>query len=212
MERTTAFKIFRKAAERKPGKWALHSRYVAGTAKILAEKSGLDGQKAFMLGLMHDIGRSLTDGQFQHIYDGYCLMSENELPECARICLTHSFPIQNIYSYVGQLDVEETVIHECQKLLGEVEYNEYDWLIQLCDALATDKGMVCLEKRFVDSVLKYGFNEYTLRKWKRTYQLKEYFEGKINGCVYDLKYFVESELSLQWMDLTEQEKNGADGL
>lgn len=52
--------------------------------------------------------------------------------------------------------------------------------------------MIHLEERFVDSVLKYGFNEYTLDKWRKTYQLKECFEERMGEGVYDLKSLTET--------------------
>ena len=186
-----AHRIFREQAEIKPGKWVTHSVYTASIAKVIAEKIGIESKKAFTLGLMHDIGRSLTDGQFRHIYEGYRFMLDCKLPECARVCLTHSFPVQNVYSYVGKLDVDQETIHACQKLLEEIKYTEYDMLVQLCDALATERGMIHLEERFVASVLKYGFNEYTPDKWRKTYQLKESFEARLGECVYDLKALAE---------------------
>lgn len=106
-----ALGVFKERAGIKSGKWVRHSVYTACIARVIAEKTGMDSEKAFTLGLMHDIGRSLTDGQFRHIYEGYRFMLDCKLPECAWICLTHSFPIQSVYSYVGKLDVEQEIIH-----------------------------------------------------------------------------------------------------
>ena len=38
--------------------------------------------------------------------------------------------------------------------------DDYDRLIQICDALATDYGFVILEKRFVDVTRRYGISSF----------------------------------------------------
>ena len=40
-------------------------------------------------------------------------------------------------------------VAQAELSVGCGEADEYDWLIQMCDALATDYGFVILEKRFV---------------------------------------------------------------
>lgn len=175
--------IFRKYTEDQQESWIKHSKNVAAVAQKIAKKSKLDEQRAYAYGLLHDIGRSRTKGQFQHIMYGYEMMMENGYDDIAKICLTHSFPIQNIYSYVGKLDVTQNEVEKYQKLLQNCVYDDYDRLIQLCDAISTDTGYVCIEKRFVDLVLKYGFNDFTIEKWKKTIEIKEYFERKTGTAI-----------------------------
>ena len=177
--------IFRQYTKDKHEKWILHSKNVAVAAKKIALQYGLNEKKAYSYGLLHDIGRSMTKGQFQHIMFGYEMMSEKGYVDIAKICLTHSFPIKNIYSYVGELDVKKEVIERYQILLQNCLYDDYDLLIQLCDALSTHEGYVYLEKRFVNNVFKYGFNNYTIEKWKKTIEIKDYFDKKV-GDVYEL--------------------------
>lgn len=72
------------------------------------------------------------------------------------------------------------------KLLSQVTYDEYDRLIQLCDALAMGTGFCLLEKRWVDVVMRYGPNEYMVPKWKATYEIKDELEKKMGISVYEL--------------------------
>jgi hypothetical protein len=37
------------------------------------------------------------------------------------------------------------------------------------------EGMTIIEVRIVDVTKRYGFNEYTLKKWDAIFKLKEYF-------------------------------------
>lgn len=158
--------------------WAKHSKNVAAAARKIARECGLDEQRAYAYGLLHDIGRSVTRGQFQHIKCGYELMMDQGYADIAKICLTHSFPIQNLDSYVGKIDVTGEEEAEYRRRLQDCIYDDYDRLIQLCDAISMDTGYVCMEKKFVSSAFKYGFNDYTIEKWKKTMQIREYFRRK----------------------------------
>lgn len=54
------------------GKWVNHSMNVAEAAKRIAEASGkLNVEKAFVCGLLHDIGRRTGIAAVRHIIDGY---------------------------------------------------------------------------------------------------------------------------------------------
>ena len=62
----------------------------------------------------------------------------------------------------------------------------YDKLIQLCDALSFPDGPTFLEKRLVDVVMRRGFNEFTVDKWKAFFKLKEYFDEKAGVDIYKI--------------------------
>lgn len=70
--------------------------------------------------------------------------------------------------------------------LKSIEYNGYDLLIQLCDALSTDKGFCILERKMVNSAIKFGVKDILVKKWESTLKLKEYFDRKTNCPVYSL--------------------------
>ena len=70
--------------------------------------------------------------------------------------------------------------------IKEAVYDDYDLLVQLCDGLAMPTGFCLLEKRFVDVALRYGTHPSTAPRWKRTLEIKAYFENKIGCSIYDL--------------------------
>ena len=75
---------------------------------------------------------------------------------------------------------------EIKKYIDSCRADEYDMLIQLCDALATDYGFVIVEKRFVDVALRHGLSSFTVEKWKAFMGTKVHFD-KLCGCiVYEL--------------------------
>ena len=68
----TALTELKKAGELNPGLWIKHSENVAAAAKIIADNcKNLDGNKAYILGLLHDIGRRTGIYAMRHIIDGY---------------------------------------------------------------------------------------------------------------------------------------------
>ena len=113
-------------------------------------------------------------------------MNEKGFNNIAKICLTHSFPLKIIESYTGKNDctVEET--NYLKKELEDYEYDDYDKLIQLCDALGSSEGIVLMEMRFVDVIKRNGFNEYTKEKWEAFDEIKNYFEVKCGKKIYEL--------------------------
>jgi hypothetical protein len=70
--------------------------------------------------------------------------------------------------------------------LSETEESDYDKLIKLCDYISLPSGFCLIEKRIVDIAMRGGFNEYTLPRWKSTFEIKDYFEEKIGKSIYSL--------------------------
>ena len=142
-----------------PGPWVKHSMNTGAAAKYIAEKvPGLDSEKAYICGLLHDIGRraGITDIP-THVYDGYKYCMEKGWDEVARICMTHSYlRMQDEFSYEPETEHEKDIK---DYIMNYGEPDDYDKLIQLCDSLATDYGFVILEKRFVDVTRRYGIME-----------------------------------------------------
>lgn len=182
-----AEKLLNKTEQHNPGAWIGHSKTVALCAKKIAEHcDNLDDDIAYVFGLLHDIGRCEGVTDMRHILDGYHFMTSLGYDDCARICLTHSFPYKNIRSYNGQNDctVEETEFIKC--FLDNTKYDDYDRLIQLCDALALPDGATYIEKRLVDVVMRRGFNDLTIPKWRAFLDLKDYFDKKTGTDIYKL--------------------------
>lgn len=175
-----------------PGLWDEHCRYVGRAARAIAERiPELDPEKAQVLGMLHDIGRRFGSTGNLHIADGYDFMMELGYPEVARICLTHSFPFQDIDSCFGSWNVDperdgNSARKRMGELLSQITYDRYDRLIQLCDALAMGTGFCLLEKRWVDVAMRYGPNQYMIPKWRATYEIKDELEKRMGISIYDL--------------------------
>lgn len=182
-----AEELLKEAEQMNPGDWVTHNQVTALCANIIAGNCpGMDEQKAYVLGLLHDIGRRAGASDLKHTIDGYKFMLEKGFDQSARICLTHSFPYKDIRSYNGQNDCLAEEVSFLKDYIESVEYDEYDKLIQLCDAMAYPTGPCCMEKRLVDVVMRKGFNDLTIPKWEEYLKIKRYFEEKINCSLEEL--------------------------
>ena len=87
-DRKTAEQAIREAYESNPGGWAEHSRYVAQACENIASHcKGLSGEKAYVLGLLHDIGRHAGVSSEKHLIDGYRYCSARGWNKAAQICI-----------------------------------------------------------------------------------------------------------------------------
>ena len=170
------------AAQLTPGPWEQHSISVAKNARLIAEKvEGMDCDKAYVMGLMHDIGRRAGIKGILHIFDGYDYMMSIKQEEIARICLTHSFPIKDVNTFFGKYDCSSEQKEFLAAFLKNSEYDNYDILIQLCDAISLPNGACIMEKRLVDVALRHGLPDFTLDKWKAFMNTKKHFD-ELCGC------------------------------
>ena len=182
-----AEKLLHDAEQRNPGSWIGHSNTAAFCARAIAERcDNINADTAYILGLLHDIGRREGVTDMRHIVDGYRYMKSLGYDICARICLIHSFPYKDIRSYNGQNDCATEETELIKSFLDNAEYDDYDRLIQLCDALALPDGATYIEKRLVDVVMRRGFNDLTIQKWKAFLDLKGYFDKKTVTDIYKL--------------------------
>lgn len=183
--RAEAERLLKEAESCNPGQWGDHSRVAAHCAeKIAAACEGMDAEKAYVLGLLHDIGRKFGVSHMKHISDGYTYMLSLGYDEVAKICLTHSFSIQNIHDYIGRFDIEDDKVRELEQALAAAEYDDYDRLIQLCDSLAGSEGVLDIEERMNDVKRRYG--SYPQEKWDANIRLKAYFEEKAGRNIYEV--------------------------
>ncbi|HBF0015233.1 TPA: HDOD domain-containing protein [Clostridioides difficile] len=183
------------AGKMNPGSWIKHSYNVANVAKLIAEQcENLNSEKAFVCGLLHDIGRRTGISSVRHIIDGYDYVISKGWDEVARVCLTHSFPVKDIEADIGNKDISKEQYDFINHYLNNLEYNDYDKLIILCDALADANGFCILEKRFVDTTRRYGIYPFSVERWNKTYEYKEYFEKIINKSIYTLLPNIEKSI------------------
>ncbi|MBD5515983.1 MAG: HD domain-containing protein [Lachnospiraceae bacterium] len=183
--RQEAERLLKEAGKCNPGPWEDHSRVTAQCAEKIARAcQDMDVQKAYVLGLLHDIGRKFGVKHLGHVYDGWQYMLECGYDEVARICLTHSFNEGKLEDYIGNFDISEQQIEEIEQALCGIEFDEYDMLIQLCDSIASAEGVVGMEERMNDVKKRYG--HYPQSKWDKNMELKNYFEQKSGSDIYEI--------------------------
>ena len=84
----------------------------------------MDVEKAYILGLLHDIGRKFGVRHLGHVYDGYVYMKSLGYDEVAKICLTHSFNNHTIDEYIGKFDVTDEELTIIKTELAKTIYDE----------------------------------------------------------------------------------------
>ncbi len=183
--RIEAERLLSEAEQCNPGPWGNHSRVAAHCAeKIAGLCDDLDAEKAYVLGLLHDIGRKFGVRHLGHVSDGYTYMMSLGSEEVAKICLTHSFCNQSMKAYIGEFDTSDEELELIHTALLRTVMDDYDRLIQLCDALAGSEGVLGIEERMDDVKKRYGC--YPQEKWDFNIRLKAYFEKKTGKDIYDV--------------------------
>lgn len=179
-----ALRLLKEAEAMNPGPWANHSRTAAHCAeRIAARCEGMNADKAYVLGLLHDIGRKFGVHYLKHVSDGYFYMMALGYDEVAKVCLSHSFNNQTVDEYIGMFDTTEDELQMIRSKLKEMVYNDYDKLIQLCDSIAGADGVMNIEDRMMDVKRRYG--TYPQAKWDANLALKSYFEEKMRQDLYE---------------------------
>ena len=181
-DRKEAMRLLKEAEQDNPGLWVLHSLSVAHCAEKIAKASGMDEEKAYVLGLLHDIGRKFGKRHLGHVSDGYSYMMKLGYGEAARVCLSHSFHCRKVDDYIGNFDTTDAELKLIRGRLSEMEYDDYDRLIQLCDAIGGTDGVMDMEERMDDVQRRYGY--YPEEKREENRKLKDCFEGKMHDDIY----------------------------
>lgn len=180
--REEAESILAAALEKNPGKWGAHSRKAAVSAEAIGRAAGLDPDRCYVSGLLHDIGRFKGQVQLAHIYHGWKYMEECGYPLIGRVCLTHSFAMQKLTAYGGAFDLTAEQIEEMRAALESIVYDDYDRLIQLCDNISGASGIMRMEDRIADIASRY--HHYPEEKRNRTLALVDYFNKKTGSDIY----------------------------
>ena len=181
-----ALKELEKGYEINPTRWVHHARFTGEAARNIALASGLDGEKAYVLGLLHDIGRRFGFSGIRHIVDGYNYAMEKGWDDVARISMTHSFA-ENIPTInPSMMDLTKEEYEFTKSYLASLEYDDYDILMHLCDNIALHSGYVLMEKRMVDISMRHGVHEGTVARWEKLFAIKEHFEKKMGKSIYSV--------------------------
>ena len=165
-----------------------HCNKVAKNAqKIASRTSDMNPELCFVMGLLHDCGR-IRDEKAEnrhHSWIGYQLMSSKGWSDIARICITHNFYEKGFE--VKSDNVCNDDISSCLKFLSQIEYNDYDYLIQLTDIL-NDMGTDCtIEYRFSSLANRYPISQDQIRQFSNIIKNRLlYFNAKCNCNIYEL--------------------------
>lgn len=194
--RKEAIELLKDGLVSNPGPWGKHCLTAAHCAERIASKCGdINSEKAYVLGLLHDIGRKFGVRHLGHVSDGFIYMKKLGYDEVAKVCLTHSFNNHSVDEYIGKFDVTDEELTIIKTELAKASYDEYDKLIQLCDCLAGAEGVLDIEQRMEDVKKRYG--SYPQTKWDSNIKLMHYFEDKMKENIYvvcDKDSFVPNEI------------------
>lgn len=165
-----------------------HCQAVAQIAKTIASKTAyLNSDKAEIMGLLHDCGRIVDEYALHkhHGIVGYHLMNKKGWSELAKISVTHNFPIKDFD--IDLMPHPRSDMIYTKKLLSEWEYNDYDKLIQLADAL-NNLGQTCsIENRYKSISARYKVPYENLLPIINKYnELKQYFDEQCKINIYKL--------------------------
>ena len=69
-----------------------------------------------------------------------------------------------------------------ETMLKNTVLDEYDKLIQLCDAMSGSEGVMNMEDRMNDVRRRYGY--YSQQKWDSNMTLRKHFEEKMGMDLY----------------------------
>lgn len=169
--------------------WRAHSFGVARLAeKIAARTSFMDPYRAYVSGLLHDIGKRWNEyGENTfHPLSGYHYMSAFGFKEVARTCLTHSFLVRG--SRKNLMPNPDNLVAEAARLVRPLRYDDYDRLIQLCDWL-NDCGTDCtIEFRARSLIRRYSElpERRTMVLADAAQRLKARFDRVCGGDIYEI--------------------------
>ena len=165
-----------------------HYQNVAFIASRIAEYSGLNVEKAFVLGLLHDYGEYIeaSTPETFHGTAGYDEMMRLGYDDVARTCLSHSFFDDNFKPEDFPAYDKKQIIRAAE-LLKERPFDDYDRLIHLADMMAPRDKIDTIENRIAMITEKYNLPAaVALRKKREALWLKDYFDSLTERNVYTL--------------------------
>ena len=84
---------------------------------------------------------------------------------------------------MGNFDTTEKETELIRTKLRETAPDDYDLLIQLCDAISGTDGVMDIVDRMSDVKRRYG--NYSQDKWDRNLELKALFEERMHRDLYE---------------------------
>lgn len=170
-------------------KHAVHIFNVAKIAEHIAKQTlssphKLDPDTAYILGLLHDIGRikDETKTKVPHGLEGFYFLIKAGLPELAPISLTHNFVCKQISAEDFPV-YSKSQIREAEEHLSHIEYNDYDRLIQLADTFSRGDEILSIQER-LNKTKKFYHTPLSFEP--EIFSLRNYFNQKYNIDVENL--------------------------
>ncbi len=177
---------------RDPKTWYTYENHIFGAAEVtkkLAKKLNLENvEQIYISALLHDISRT-EENRKQHFHGilGYEKLIKKDI-NAARAAITHMFPFFEIPPFE---DCYKMFFNNKQdydfvvKYLKNTQLNDIDLLIQLSDILANKDGIVTIEQRLEELMLR---NKEPLDPQivENYYKIKEYFEKKLDQSIYEI--------------------------
>jgi putative nucleotidyltransferase with HDIG domain len=165
-----------------------HTTGVAESAYKIAQKCNLDPQKAYVAGLLHDYGKIQNEKQtgFAHFLYGYEKMTELGFGFIAKICLTHSFPYKD-FSFDDYISYKKEDLIKTKNILSEIEYDDYDRLIQLCDIFYEGMNKVTYQRRIEGIKERYNLSDSQIKPIKEGAEMNKAYFDKLCSCdIYEI--------------------------
>ena len=185
-----AYKLLEEAPRNNKELWIKHSVNVAIVAERLAEQLKLDGKKAYVLGLVHDIGRRAREHVgLRHIIEGYNYLKCLGYDEEARGCLTHTFYARNLV--IPNLTKKNTNLTRNEidfiaDYINKNGFNIYDKILQIADNMGSASGINTIERRRTESMLRYGITDISEKNLQGIFNVQAEIEEKLGSSIYYL--------------------------
>ncbi len=170
--------------------WIKHSIFVGNSASIIASALRdkgytVDPELAKTLGYIHDIGKYNGESQ-GHVMRGYNYLKEKGYDEkYCNVCLTHSYLNNDIKCTAGKSPSAKDNPF-LDEFIKNHTYTLEEKIINLCDLMCTQNGVLTIDKRMVDLITRKGAYETTQYHVIETVKLKNYFDNLLGYNLYDL--------------------------
>lgn len=170
--------------------WIKHSMFVGYSASIIAaalkdKGYNIDIELTKTLGYIHDIGK-YTGESHGHVMRGYNYLKENGFDEkYCNICLTHSYLNNDMKCTAGKgPNPKDNPFLD--NFIKNHNYTLEEKIINLCDLMCTEDGVLTIDKRMIDLITRKGAYETTQYHVIETVKLKKYFDNLLGYNLYDL--------------------------
>ncbi len=177
---------------RNPETLYLYDNHIKGcaiVAQTIALKLGnIDSTQMYVSAFLHDIAKidespESMVGRFHGIL-GYEKFKDID-QQVARACLLHELPWNSVKLYEKKFLGNKDDYNFVSQYVKDNPLKDEDLLVQLADAMANKNGIVTLKQR--QQEYEERFNKKLPDEMITPYiEIKQYFDKKINGNVYDL--------------------------